>query len=166
MIKIEKKFKILIISPFNENLFDQMYKLFVSEVLLYYQFIRFLRSSMKIYQLFVSCTLTLLMVSCVSNKIDEAEPVSPADRPSPPSPHPQDGSFIVRPQGTSKVKLSKSVRLQASAAAQREVVRRQQAAKDADSEVQNAIQDLKDGSLTDARVKLRKAVQKYPRTGT
>ena len=36
----------------------------------------------------------------------------------------------------------------------------------ADAEVQNAIEDLKEGSLNDARVKLRKAVQKYPRTGT
>jgi TolA-binding protein len=56
--------------------------------------------------------------------------------------------------------------LQASAAAEREVIRRQQAAKDADTEVQNAIQDLKEGSLNDARLKLRKAVQKYPKTGT
>ena len=121
---------------------------------------------MKLYQLFVSCTLTLLTVSCVSNKIDEAGPVSPADRPPPPSPQPQDGSFIIRPEGTTKVQLSKSVLLQASAAAEREVIRRRQAAKDADAEVQNAIEDLKEGSLNDARVKLRKAVQKYPRTGT
>jgi TolA-binding protein len=122
---------------------------------------------MKKYRLFVSCTLTLLMVSCVSNKINEADPVvSPADRPAPPLPQPQDGSFIVRPEGTSKVKLSKTVQLQASAAAEREVIRRQQATKDADTEVQNAIQDLKEGSLNDARLKLRKAVQKYPKTGT
>lgn len=121
---------------------------------------------MKIYQLFVSCTLTLLMGSCVSNKINEAAPVSPTDRPAPPLPQPQDGSFIVRPEETSRVKLSKSVRLQASAAAEREVIRRQQAAKDADADVENAIQDLKEGSLNDARLKLRKAVQKYPKTGT
>ncbi|MBT7981890.1 MAG: hypothetical protein HN584_04930 [Akkermansiaceae bacterium] len=121
---------------------------------------------MKLYQLFVSCALTLLSVSCVSNKISEAVPVSLDDRPAPPLPQSQDGSFIVRPEGTTKVKLSKSVLLEASAAAEREVIRRQQAAKDADDEVQNAIQDLKEGSLNDARVKLRKAVQKYPRTGT
>jgi len=117
---------------------------------------------MKTYQLFVSCILTLLMGSCVSNKINES---GFTPRPAPPLPQPQDGSFIVRPEGTSKVKLSKNVQLEASAAAEREVIRRQQAANDADAEVQNAIQDLKEGSLDDARLKLKKAVQKYPNTG-
>jgi len=121
---------------------------------------------MKIYQLLVYSTLALLMTSCSSNKIEEADLVAPTDRPAPPAPQPQDGSFIVRPEGTSKIKLSRRVQLQASAAAEREVIRRQQAAKDADAEVQGALQDLKEGSLNDARAKLRKAVQKYPKTGT
>jgi hypothetical protein len=120
---------------------------------------------MKTCQLLVSCILTLLMASCVSNKINESGPTPAAARPAPPLPQPQDGSFIVRPEGTSKVKLSKNVQLEASAAAEREVIRRQQAAKDADVEVQNAIQDLREGSLDDARLKLKKAVQKYPNTG-
>ena len=121
---------------------------------------------MKKYQLLVHPALALLMVSCSGNKIDEATPVAPAVRSAPPAPQPQDGSFIVRPDGTSKVKLSRNVQLQASAAAEREVIRRQQAAQDAEAEVKGALLDLKEGSLDDARVKLRKAVQKYPKTGT
>ena len=101
----------------------------------------------------------------MSNKINESGPTSTPARPAPPLPQPQDGSFIVRPEGTSKVKLSKNVQLEASAAAEREVVRRQQAAKDADVGVQSAIQDLREGSLDDARLKLKKAVQIYPNTG-
>ena len=73
---------------------------------------------MKKYQLLVHPALALLMVSCSGNKIDEAIPVAPAVRPAPPAPQPQDGSFIVRPDGTRKVKLSRNVQFQASAAAE------------------------------------------------
>lgn len=143
-----------------------MYKLFVSSFLPYYQFFRLLNFSMNKYHLLVYPAFALLMISCSGNKIDEAGPVAPTVRPAPPAPQPQDGSFIVRPDGTSKIKLSRNVQLQASAAAEREVIRRQQAAQDAESEVEGALQDLKEGSLDEARVKLRKAVQKYPKIGT
>ena len=48
------------------------------------------------------------------------------------------------------------------AAAEREVVRRQQSSTQADAEVASAINDINTGALNSARLKLKKAVEKYP----
>ena len=53
--------------------------------------------------------------------------------------------------------------LEVLAAAEREVVRRQQLSNEADAEVTSAINDINTGSLDSARLKLKKAVEKYPR---
>ena len=49
------------------------------------------------------------------------------------------------------------------AAAEREVVRRQQLSNEADAEVTSAINDINTRALNSARLKLKKAVEKYPR---
>ena len=49
------------------------------------------------------------------------------------------------------------------AAAEREVVRRQQLSNEADAEVTSAINEINTGALNSARLKLKKAVEKYPR---
>ena len=49
------------------------------------------------------------------------------------------------------------------AVAEREVVRRQQLSNEADAEVTSAINDVNTRALNSARLKLKKAVEKYPR---
>ena len=90
----------------------------------------------------------------------EAEPVPHQKKPDL---QPQDGSFIVQPKGTSKVGLNQKKYSEVLAAAEREVVRRQQLSAEADAEVTSAINDINTGSLNNARLKLKKAVEKYPR---
>ena len=90
----------------------------------------------------------------------EAEPVPHQKKPNL---QPQDGSFIVQPKGTSKVGLNQKKYSEVLAAAEREVVRRQQLSAEADAEVTSAINDINTGSLNNARLKLKKAVEKYPR---
>ena len=90
----------------------------------------------------------------------EAEPVPHQKKPDF---QPQDGSFIVQPKGTSKVGLNQKKYSEVLAAAEREVVRRQQLSAEADAEVTSAINDINTGSLNNARLKLKKAVEKYPR---
>ena len=90
----------------------------------------------------------------------EAEPVPHQKKPNL---QPQDGSFIVQPKGTSKVGLNQKKYSEVLAAAEREVVRRQQLSTEADAEVTSAINDINTGSLNNARLKLKKAVEKYPR---
>ena len=116
------------------------------------------------------CIGVSLITSCVSNKIDgggsDIQNANLASsRPPPPPLQPQDGSFIVHPKGTQQVKLSAKKKAQAAAAAEREIIRRKQATKDADAEVLEAIEDVKEGLLDEARSKLKKAVEKYPKTG-
>ena len=90
----------------------------------------------------------------------EAEPVPHQKKPDL---QPQDGSFIVQPKGTSKVGLNQKKYSEVLAAAEREVVRRQQLSTEADAELTSAINDINTGALNNARLKLKKAVEKYPR---
>ncbi len=90
----------------------------------------------------------------------EAEPVPHQKKPNL---QPQDGSFIVQPKGTSKVGLNQKKYSEVLAAAEREVVRRQQLSTEADAELTSAINDINTGALNNARLKLKKAVEKYPR---
>ena len=90
----------------------------------------------------------------------EAEPVPHQKKPDF---QPQDGSFIVQPKGTSKVGLNQKKNSEVLAAAEREVVRRQQLSTEADAELTSAINDINTGALNNARLKLKKAVEKYPR---
>ena len=90
----------------------------------------------------------------------EAEPVPHQKKPNL---QPQDGSFIVQPKGTSKVGLNQKKYSEVLAAAEREVVRRQQLSTEADTELTSAINDINTGALNNARLKLKKAVEKYPR---
>ena len=80
-----------------------------------------------------------------------------------PTPQPQDGSFIVQPKGTTKVGMNQKKYSEVLAAAEREVVRRQQSSTQADAEVASAINDINTGALNSARLKLKKTVEKYPR---
>ena len=91
----------------------------------------------------------------------EADPVPRQNQK--PSPQPQDGSFIVQPKGTTKVGMYQKKYSEVLAAAEREVVRRQQLSNEADAEVTSAINDINTGALNNARLKLKKAVEKYPR---
>lgn len=90
----------------------------------------------------------------------EAEPVPHQKKPNL---QPQDGSFIVQPKGTSKVGVNQKKYSEVLAAAEREVVRRQQLSTEADAELTSAINDINTGALNNARLKLKKAVEKYPR---
>jgi len=90
----------------------------------------------------------------------EAEPVPHQKKPNL---QPQDGSFIVQPKGTSKVGLNQKKYSEVLAAAEREVVRRQQLSTEADAELTSAINDINTGALNNARLKLKKSVEKYPR---
>ena len=75
----------------------------------------------------------------------------------------QDGSIIVKPQGMDKVRRKEINTSEVLGAAEREVVRRQQLSKEADVDLNDAIEDVNSGDLDSARSKLKKAVGKYPR---
>lgn len=89
------------------------------------------------------------------------------DRPPPP-PQPQDGSMIVTPGGTETIatpKVSEEQKSDALEAAQREIVRRKQDASEADDAVSKALKNIKEDDLDKAFSELKKAVDKYPKTG-
>lgn len=115
--------------------------------------------------LVLSC---MVISSCNSTKEIEVVPESPNFQSQPKldkdkKSQPQDGSFIVQPKGTSKVGVKSKKYYEALAAAEREVVRRQQLSIEADSVVKSAITDIDENSLDSARNKLKRAVEKYPR---
>ena len=83
-------------------------------------------------------------------------------KPTIPSSQPQDGSIIVKPQFTQRVGTKVNNNSEVFGAAEREVVRRQQVSKEADADLNNAIKDINSGDLDAARLKLKKAVGKYP----
>lgn len=110
----------------------------------------------------------MVISSCNSTKEIEVVPESPNFQSQPildkeKKSQPQDGSFIVQPKGTSKVGVISKKYYEALAAAEREVVRRQQLSIEADSVVKSAIADIDENSLDSARIKLKRAVEKYPR---
>ena len=110
----------------------------------------------------------MVISSCNSTKEIEVVPESPNFQSQPildkdKKSQPQDGSFIVQPKGTSKVGVISKKYYEALAAAEREVVRRQQLSIEADSVVKSAITDIDENSLDSARNKLKRAVEKYPR---
>ena len=115
--------------------------------------------------LVLSC---MVISACNSTKEIEVVPESPNFQSQPildkdKKSQPQDGSFIVQPKGTSKVGVISKKYYEALAAAEREVVRRQQLSIEADSVVKSAITDMDENSLDSARIKLKRAVEKYPR---
>mgnify|MGYP003297344834 CR=1 FL=1 len=113
--------------------------------------------------------LTLICITVNSCNSTKEVPVTPGLEAEPvpyqkkPTPQPQDGSFIVQPKGTTKVGMNPKKYSEVLAAAEREVVRRQQLSTQADAEVTSAINDINTGALNNARLKLKKAVEKYPR---
>lgn len=120
---------------------------------------------LRSHLLVLSC---MVISSCNSTKEIEVVPESPNFQSQPildkdKKSQPQDGSFIVQPKGTSKVGVISKKYYEALAAAEREVVRRQQLSIEADSDVKSAITDIDENSLDSARVKLKRAVEKYPR---
>ena len=120
---------------------------------------------LKSHLLVLSC---MVISSCNSTKEIEVVPESPNFQSQPildkdKKSQPQDGSFIVQPKGTSKVGVISKKYYEALAAAEREVVRRQQLSIEADSVVKSAIADIDENSLDSARIKLKRAVEKYPR---
>ena len=120
---------------------------------------------LRSHLLVLSC---MVISSCNSTKEIEVVPESPNFQSQPildkdKKSQPQDGSFIVQPKGTSKVGVISKKYYEALAAAEREVVRRQQLSIEADSVVKSAIADMDENSLDSARIKLKRAVEKYPR---
>lgn len=120
---------------------------------------------LRSHLLVLSC---MVISSCNSTKEIEVVPESPNFQSQPildkdKKSQPQDGSFIVQPKGTSKVGVISKKYYEALAAAEREVVRRQQLSIEADSDVKSAITDIDENSLDSARIKLKRAVEKYPR---
>ena len=120
---------------------------------------------LRSHLLVLSC---MVISSCNSTKEIEVVPESPNFQSQPildkdKKSQPQDGSFIVQPKGTSKVGVISKKNYEALAAAEREVVRRQQLSIEADSVVKSAIADIDENSLDSARIKLKRAVEKYPR---
>lgn len=120
---------------------------------------------LRSHLLVLSC---MVISSCNSTKEIEVVPESPNFQSQPildkdKKSQPQDGSFIVQPKGTSKVGVISKKYYEALAAAEREVVRRQQLSIEADSVVKSAITDIDENSLDSARIKLKRAVEKYPR---
>ena len=120
---------------------------------------------LRSHLLVLSC---IVISSCNSTKEIEVVPESPNFQSQPildkdKKSQPQDGSFIVQPKGTSKVGVISKKYYEALAAAEREVVRRQQLSIEADSVVKSAIADIDENSLDSARIKLKRAVEKYPR---
>lgn len=120
---------------------------------------------LRSHLLVLSC---MVISSCNSTKEIEVVPESPNFQSQPildkdKKSQPQDGSFIVQPKGTSKVGVISKKYYEALAAAEREVVRRQQLSIEADSVVKSAITDIDENSLDSARNKLKRAVEKYPR---
>lgn len=120
---------------------------------------------LRSHLLVLSC---MVISSCNSTKEIEVVPESPNFQSQPildkdKKSQPQDGSFIVQPKGTSKVGVISKKYYEALAAAEREVVRRQQLSIEADSVVKSAIADIDENSLDSARIKLKRAVEKYPR---
>ncbi len=120
---------------------------------------------LRSHLLVLSC---MVISACTSTKEIEVVPESPNFHSQPildkdKKSQPQDGSFIVQPKGTSKVGVKSKKYYEALAAAEREVVRRQQLSIEADSDVKIAITDIDENSLDSARVKLKRAVEKYPR---
>lgn len=120
---------------------------------------------LRSHLLVLSC---MVISSCNSTKEIEVVPESPNFQSQPildkdKKSQPQDGSFIVQPKGTSKVGVISKKYYEALAAAEREVVRRQQLSIEADSVVKSAITDMDENSLDSARIKLKRAVEKYPR---
>ena len=110
----------------------------------------------------------MVISSCNSTKEIEVVPELPNFQSQPKldkdkKSQPQDGSFIVQPKGTSKVGVKSKEYYEGLAAAEREVVRRQQMSIEADSVVKSAITDINENSLDSARIKLKRAVEKYPR---
>ena len=120
---------------------------------------------LRSHLLVLSC---MVISSCNSTKEIEVVPESPNFQSKPildkdKKSQPQDGSFIVQPKGTSKVGVISKKYYEALAAAEREVVRRQQLSIEADSVVKSAITDIDENYLDSARIKLKRAVEKYPR---
>lgn len=120
---------------------------------------------LRSHLLVLSC---MVISSCNSTKEIEVVPESPNFQSQPildkdKKSQPQDGSFIVQPKGTSKVGVISKKYYEALAAAEREVVRRQQLSIEADSVVKSTIADIDENSLDSARIKLKRAVEKYPR---
>lgn len=120
---------------------------------------------LRSHLLVLSC---MVISSCNSTKEIEVVPESPNFQSQPildkdKKSQPQDGSFIVQPKGTSKVGVISKKYYEALAAAERELVRRQQLSIEADSVVKSAIADIDENSLDSARIKLKRAVEKYPR---
>ena len=120
---------------------------------------------LRSHLLVLSC---MVISACNSTKEIEVVPESPNFQSQPildkdKKSQPQDGSFIVQPKGTSKVGVKSKKYYEALATAEREVVRRQQLSIEADSDVKSAITDIDENSLDSARVKLKRAVEKYPR---
>ena len=118
---------------------------------------------LRSHLLVLSC---MVISSCNSTKEIEVVPESPNFQSQPildkdKKSQPQDGSFIVQPKGTSKVGVISKKYYEALAAAEREVVRRQQLSIEADSVVKSAIADIDENSLDSARIKLKRAVEKY-----
>ena len=83
-------------------------------------------------------------------------------KPTIPSAQPQDGSIIVKPHFTRRVGTKVNNNSEFFGAAEREIVRRQQISKEAEVDLNNAIKDINSGDLDAARLKLKKAVGKYP----
>lgn len=120
---------------------------------------------LRSHLLVLSC---MVISACNSTKEIEVVPESPNFQSQPilnkdKKSQPQDGSFIVQPKGTSKVGVKSKKYYEALATAEREVVRRQQLSIEADSDVKSAITDIDENSLDSARIKLKRAVEKYPR---
>jgi hypothetical protein len=111
--------------------------------------------------------ICIIMNSC--NSIEKVPVIPEAQqrgfddiKPTIPSAQPQDGSIIVKPQFTRRVGTKVNNNSEVFGAAEREVVRRQQVSKEADADLNNAINDINLGDLDAARLKLKKAVGKYP----
>jgi hypothetical protein len=122
-----------------------------------------MKTSKNLFIVFVC----IIMNSCNSIKkvpvIPEAQQRGFDDiKPTIPSAQPQDGSIIVKPQFTRRVGTKVNNNSEVFGAAEREVVRRQEVSKEADADLNNAINDINLGDLDAARLKLKKAVGKYP----